>query len=558
MVDAFNKIHASIRFCTQNVVAYLCHRLVFIGQVSQTPTDLFVTRPNFGARFQPDTEDGNPAAPVIPDPTEPAAVTLLEFVYLQTYQRNLRFHNGQIFRELFVEPVAGGPRLATHAWEAIHTVRSLIYEITNRWFNYDIFRLCYARAGLLRQVEEHIMNSSDKFLPMLEPNRHIFSFRNGVYFADKNEFHEYTSPMMATPFVSARFHDADFNPAWTTCGEPIDVRTPHFDRILHSQQFPESVAAMVFVCLGRMLFDIGERDKWEFWPFFKGVAGSGKSTICHIVRWFYNQTDVGIISSNMEEKFGISQFVDKLVAIWFEVRQKGGPDQGEWQSWVSNEEISAARKYKDTATGRLKCPGIMAGNVAPPYHDNGGSVYRRILCFEMNCRIINTDPNLKSAIAGEMGAIIAKSARLYLRAADLWGHLDIWHFVPQYFHRTRNNLQALVNPFVAFIQSGDAVVLGAHNWISTKHVQTLYNGWCNATSRSKANLNADITDPVYDQFTCRLRTDTRPWPTDSNANGVPVMQTMGFVFGLCDKAHVPWQQDFILSTEMSATAAQSM
>lgn len=57
--------------------------------------------------------------------------------------------------------------------------------------------------------------------------------------------------------------------------------------------------------LGRLMFPIGSRDKWQLVPCFFGSAGSGKSLIIDVVSEFFSSDMVHSISNITEERFGL-------------------------------------------------------------------------------------------------------------------------------------------------------------------------------------------------------------------------------------------------------------
>ena len=50
-----------------------------------------------------------------------------------------------------------------------------------------------------------------------------------------------------------------------------DIPTPNFDRVLQYQNFEPEVCKWAYVMGGRLCFDVGELDKWQIIPFFKGL-----------------------------------------------------------------------------------------------------------------------------------------------------------------------------------------------------------------------------------------------------------------------------------------------
>ena len=56
-------------------------------------------------------------------------------------------------------------------------------------------------------------------------------------------------------------------------------------------------------------------------PYLKGVASSGKSTIVmRVCRGLYEPADVGVMSNNIERKFGLSALADKLLFVGPEIK----------------------------------------------------------------------------------------------------------------------------------------------------------------------------------------------------------------------------------------------
>ena len=68
----------------------------------------------------------------------------------------------------------------------------------------------------------------------------------------------------------------------------------------------------MYALLGRLLYEVGQRDNWQVLLFVKGMAGSGKSTIAKLIRNCYPSHLVGTLGSKMEETFGLSAIADKL------------------------------------------------------------------------------------------------------------------------------------------------------------------------------------------------------------------------------------------------------
>jgi hypothetical protein len=182
--------------------------------------------------------------------------------------------------------------------------------------------------------------------------------------------------------------------------------------------------------------------------------------VLKVAKAFYDAQDVGVLSNNIERKFGLSAFHDKCLFVAPEIKNDLGIEQAEFQSVVSGEDIQINQKFKNAFAKTWDVPGVLAGNEVPGWADNSGSVQRRVLLFEFIRAVLNGDMKLGDKLADEMAAILVKANRAYLEAASKYGHVNIWTVLPQYFKNTRDQLAQSVNSVEAFLASSE-VLLGA-------------------------------------------------------------------------------------------------
>src|SRR5690606_20911626 len=150
------------------------------------------------------------------------------------------------------------------------------------------------------------------------------------------------------------FIDQQFSNSWTEYlnqyeQEPVflNIPTPTMEQILNHQRFSEDVKLWVYIMIGRMLFDVGERDDWQVLLFIRGIAGTGKSTIGRVLKRFYADEDVGQLSNNCEALFGLQTLYNKYMWICYEAKENFRLDQGMLQSMISGEPMSIARKHME-------------------------------------------------------------------------------------------------------------------------------------------------------------------------------------------------------------------
>mgnify|MGYP000458331077 CR=1 FL=1 len=217
---------------------------------------------------------------------------------------------------------------------------------------------------------------------------------------------------------------------------------------------PTDAQKWVYILLGRLLHNVGKYDKWQVIPFFKGAAGTGKSTIGSIVKAFYNAGDVGILSNNIEKKFGLQNLLDKLMFVCLELKKNIQLDQAEFQSMVSGEDMSVPRKHTCTITRQWKVPGLLCGNEPPAWMDSQGSLARRLIVFNFIHKIKDNDSKpdlLNDILKKELAALIFKCNVAYRDTCNRHKNMDIWRILPQYFKDERKALARLSDPLCATI-----------------------------------------------------------------------------------------------------------
>jgi hypothetical protein len=229
---------------------------------------------------------------------------------------------------------------------------------------------------------------------------------------------------------------------------------------------PVAAQMWIYIFLGRMLHELGKYDSWQIICFFKGVGGSGKSSIAHIVKNFFAPSDVGVLSNNAEAKFGLSALMTKLIYICFEIKKSTSIDQSEFQSMVSGEAVSVAIKNQTARTVQWKLPGMLCGNEIPSWVDSQGSIARRLMIVNFRYTISNKDSRpdlLQEILKTEMAALIVKCNTAYRYAAARHAKEDIWKVLPKYFADERLHMQRESDPLINALYDTTAFELWDHH-----------------------------------------------------------------------------------------------
>lgn len=289
-------------------------------------------------------------------------------------RQGFRRHGTDIYAPVFVG------QHNTRAYRRMYSVKDFVYDcrFTGKDHNYDIFLKLTGGAQNAKALITFLENTNDAQLPVLVKRRFVFSFVDGIYFADTNQFLPYEQcASVPANVVSAKFFDQRFD----IVGLPADWRaipTPELDSILEYQGWPREVIEWFYVLLGRMIFALRHSlDRWQVLVFLYGAAGSGKSLIIQsIIQHLYDACDVGTISNTFEKVFGLSAIADKMLWVAPEVRADFSMDQAVFQSMISGESVSVGVKHQTARSVEWEAPGIMAGNVVPGFTDSQGSMQR--------------------------------------------------------------------------------------------------------------------------------------------------------------------------------------
>lgn len=431
--------------------------------------------------------------PVEPDKKKKPQSILIAFLL------EIIVQNGYgLYRERICKQVTTKRGYNTRFWTEVMTVEEFINNtITKEMYPeiYDIF----INYGSVVSLSKHLITKPEAELPRVVPDRHVFAFEDGIYDAKHVRFYRYESTI-PSKLTSIKYFPVFFNPGkllnynnenWHQL--QVDV----FDNIFINQSIPELAQRQFMGFIGRLLYTLNELDAWQVLPFVKGVAQSGKSTLLKIVSYFYPTSDVGILMSNVEEKFGIYPIHNKLVFLCYEVKRNWSLDQGSFQSMITGEEMSVAIKHDMAKVIMWNVPGLMAGNeLAQSWVDAAGSLKRRLVIVEFRKKIEDDklNSNLINDLRTQIPAIIHKCNMAYHSMVQQCGSRGIWSILDGYYKATQEKLGCATNPLQAFLESGEKMRIVSKNALPQDRISTKiplsvfrekYYEYCIATNRPR-------------------------------------------------------------------------
>ena len=215
---------------------------------------------------------------------------LLLFILQDLSENDFAKYNDSLYRKIYSKE-----GYETFAWEPYMKIKNYIMNKCKKNMKFDQWKNMTDKAGNLKQAVEYLLECPDEELLQLEKDRHIFSFKNGVFITkinkgdDKNPHwgtlfvpYNQKSEYLNSKTVASRYFNLDFND-FPNINEDnwFDIlnECPNFKKILDYQEFPKEVQFWLCIFIGKMGYDIGEMENWQAIMYLLGMGGAGKSTI---------------------------------------------------------------------------------------------------------------------------------------------------------------------------------------------------------------------------------------------------------------------------------------
>lgn len=443
-------------------------------------------------------------------------IYLLGSIFQQRYRRCKNIVMEQVF-------TPGG--FPTHSWKEKCTIGFLIRELCDKESRFQMWQIL--TSGLFESVEKYLTNCQDMEFPDLVVKRRVWSFQDGIYDASDDKFLFYgkhtDTNLVSCKMIDLPFGDSYYNDALHLPSSPRktydEIETPLFESIFEPQEWDSDMIKWIFVFIGRLFYNVNEKDGWQVVPFLLGTAGTGKSTIIKIIQMMYDPRDVGIISNNIEKKFGLSGIFEKMVFLIPELKKDFALDQAEFQSVVTGEEISLPRKHDVPIVGTWTVPGFMCGNELAGWEDKSGSICRRIILMDFPNKLApeKIDPNLLSKIKkNELPSIIRKSALAYKWALERYGKSDVWTALPERILAQKKKLMYSTSVLYAFLQSNNVEIDLDEYTLESAFIVQLKAFAALKFPRVMVTFTEEFYAYIFADYGLRVENTIKNWPPGSN------------------------------------------
>lgn len=368
--------------------------------------------------------------------------------------------------------ISEGSTFNTFTWERRGTLRQAIYELCRKEEQSELWNITLAEREVIN-AESYLKNCIDHEFPAVEFHRRKYSFRDGVYDGETDRFALYTDGVLNTfPELSTygtfMFIDQPFTQAYAL--EPRGISCPAFESIMTMQGWSNQCIEMMYILIGRLMHNVGEKDNWQIMPYLIGEAGTGKSTIIDTVQKLIPQPMVGVFGSGGEAQFG-SQDWDKLALIVFpEVKPsefKKSMPLGKWFSLIAGDSVCLPAKFKAPRyVPKFPTHMIAAGNEAPEWGDPNGAFSRRTACFPFRVKLTQRNPDLPKHIDTELPKILRKALLSYYDALERFAGKDLWSvdangkdIMPVEIRDESRRMQKATTPILDFLLDKEYVEL---------------------------------------------------------------------------------------------------
>ena len=414
----------------------------------------------------------------------------------------------------------------THAWSPYMKIEEFIHDKCRRSFGkFDQWKNLTAGSNNLKQAIEYLVNCPDDELLKLKKDRHIFSFKNGLFITKVNKGTK-TKPIWTTKFIPYGTKSEYINPKTTTSKffnnefddfPEIDQdnwfdlinKCPNFKKILDFQEFPEKVIMWICIFMGRCGFDIGDLENWQIILYLLGAGGAGKSTLLtKILQKWYEEDDVGIIPNNIERQYGLKPHINKFMVLAPEMQGDCKLEQTDWQLIAEGGKNSFAQKYKDAESEYWKVPMAMAGNALIKYKNMGGQVSRRTAVVNFSKKVIDVDQNLDKKLEDEIPIIMKMCITGYLWAVNNFGDKGIWKILPEYFHENKNEMDQTTNILEHFLKS-DKIIFDKDKYIPEKVFKQAFNEHCRENNLVKEQWSFDFYSTTFSNNSIIIKKNTK-------------------------------------------------
>lgn len=344
--------------------------------------------------------------------------------------------------------------------------------------NAKTYSMLVSSSRMVSHVCSVLENCRSIYLRDLKCNPEAHGFTNGVYILNQDEFYYFNfvedipqdaytiDTFVGGSVVVSKHHAVEFKKLSLDLGD-IDLSNPDNNpgfsfrdiipdtcRILEAQHFTAAEQVVVYGLLGRMLYAVGSHDQWSVFPYFLGLAGTGKSSLLNLLASMFDKSDVGYVNNVLQKTFALDGLMDKRIFLGLDIDQNFQLDQATYQSMVTGEPVSVTRKFKQPISVKWTVPGAFAGNQLPSWTDNSGSLARRLVIIYYKHPVRRVDTRLLDKCKAEIATFLQVINVSYRFLLEKYSDTALTPNLPPKFGEAQEEAQKALDSLFAFIVDG--------------------------------------------------------------------------------------------------------
>jgi hypothetical protein len=405
------------------------------------------------------------------------------------------------------EPIYTQNFYITQAYRQDITIRQFVTQRFRRYSHKDnwnyLMRGRRSSTAMYNEIVEILRDFEDADFPLLEVDRHKFSFPNGIFMTrvkdtDPNSddrftcrFYPYDSPTIkevSDRYASANYFEQEFT-EFPMDMDWYDISTPTIQYLLEYQfgnrEDCEEICRFAYIMLGRMLYDRGDLDNWQIMTWWIGQAGTGKSTLLEFVlSRIYQTCHIVNFDNEMQDVFGLGDALTKhpqyFMMLASDIDEHFRISQSQLIRMISGEQVTANVKSAGAIETRTTSHIMAAANVMPPFREKAGQLMRRFLIFIFLRIVLEADKktDLHERIQENLPNIIQKLVRAYLWAANKYPGASLRKFAPKYFTETSEDLTNETNHLFSFITDTSRILISPELLVPETEFFNEYRDYC--------------------------------------------------------------------------------
>lgn len=431
-----------------------------------------------------------------------------------------------------MRPVVTKSGVNTHTFEYRGTIAEEVCRILASDNDPTIHMIAVKRVQFEGAIKS-VTKLPDPRFRLVEPQSGIYTFESTAIDArdPRNVRIVPISSLDANVVACKFFPDTEAESSWETM-DFFNIPTPSFSSIFEYQNIPEDAQRYIFALLGRCMYPLNTYDNWQIIPFFRGKAGTGKSTLLeHVMAKMFAPDDVAFIADECQG-FSLAPAVGRRLWIVPEVTARFKLSQADFQQLVSGGALEVRVKHKDSIIiNKWTIPGLMAGNQLPlSMSNNSGSLTRRfnVIPFNTSIALGRQDPSLPGRLMVEMPAIIAKITRAYGDMLMKVGDGALRAHMPPFLQNVMEEVSCAFSPLMSFVTCSGRCIVDPALFMPESAFLEAFNSYCRSINVDPPQWNSDLYDDVFSTQGLRIARAGR----GSTWMGEPLRASDRVVFGL--------------------------